>query len=76
MPITKYFNIKIDSECGEAEVIFTNDFHKKGPLWRADILQDIINNLREEYDDAVEDMGSLYSCHSKTTETSQPYKKH
>ena len=67
MPTTKYFNIKIDSECGEAKVIFTNDFYKKGPLWRADILKDIMNNLGEEYNDAVEDMGTLYSSSSKTT---------
>lgn len=42
-------SIDINYECGEAEVYFANAFLSLDPLLKADILQDLMHDMQDQY---------------------------
>ena len=53
----KLIKLNIDEDSGEAKVVFSDDFLSDDPLYRADILQDVILDCLVEYNRAKSEMG-------------------
>lgn len=45
----------VNFDAGEGRVFFSDDFLEESGLFRADVLKDLISELEQEYDRALED---------------------
>lgn len=61
--MSKYIKIKIDVAAGEAEATPTLAFAREDALWRADVLHDLMADLKELYDQASEDISVQFTQH-------------
>ena len=61
--MTRYIKIKINAEDGEAEASPTLEFAQKDALWRADVLQDLMSDLKSLYDQASHDLSTEFTQH-------------
>lgn len=46
-----YITIRIDANAGEASANFTEQFYSETDIWRLDVLQDVIYDLTEKYNE-------------------------
>ena len=61
--MTRYIKIKINAEDGKAEATPTLAFAQKDALWRADVLQDLMSDLKSLYDQASHDLSTEFTQH-------------
>ena len=61
--MSKYIKIKIDVAAGEAQATPTLAFAREDALWRADVLQDLMSDLKALYDQASEDLSAEFTQH-------------
>jgi hypothetical protein len=61
--VSKYIKIKVDVTSGEAEATPTLAFAQKDALWRADVLQDLMSDLKSLYDQASHDLSTEFTQH-------------
>ena len=54
--MSKWINIRINADGGEAKVVLTDAFLEMAPLWQADILQDCSGDMDRLYKEAFERM--------------------
>tara|TARA_R100001443_G_scaffold97583_2_gene104457 strand:- start:206 stop:448 length:243 start_codon:yes stop_codon:yes gene_type:complete len=54
--MSKWINIRINADGGEAKVVLTDAFLEMDPLWQADILQDCSGDMDRLYKEAFERM--------------------
>lgn len=54
--MSKWVNIRINVDGGEAKVVLTDAFFEMDPLWQADILQDCSGDMDRLYKEAFERM--------------------
>ena len=54
--MSKWINIRINADSGEATVVLADAFLEMAPLWQADILQDCSGDMERLYKESLERM--------------------
>ena len=55
--MSKYLNVRIDVSCAEAELAPTDLFVEEPPLWKLDVLRDVIADAQILYEQTYYEWG-------------------
>jgi hypothetical protein len=73
--MSKWINIRINADNGEAKVVLTDAFLEMDPLWQADILEDCSGYMDKLYEESLERMCTDLDKKRFNAETNRIVKK-